>query len=193
MVEIEDRAFINMVCSLVACMFGIPGNALILRFFTNSNKGRTNTTNKITTYHLCIVHLAVADFLTCTLSPVWSIYQYINYVVVKTRIEGSLKLVFNFIFIIFFVANMASSGISFTLSVERYLKISSPFVTKMKRPMIHVMCAGFYLSSILAVFPTDFVIKDDINTELILNTIFYTIGVIVLLVVPVIGILQCHP
>ena len=199
MLEIEDRALINLICSLIVSVVGITGNALILKFFANHHKERpknaTNrpyTTNKITTYHLCILHLAFADFLTCILSVVWSTYQYVNYSVLETRIDGSVKLTFNFIYLIFFVASMTSSGISFILSLERYFKIAFPFKNKIKKPVIHVLCALFYLSSIVAAFPTDYVIKNDIQTELLLNTIFYIFGIIILLVIPVVGKKKIH-
>lgn len=196
MLEIEERILINMICSLVASIFGLPGNLLIMKFFANdhpSKRASTNrpyvpTANKITPYHLCILHLAFADFMTCVLSVVWSTYQYVNYAVLETRINGPIKLTFNFIYLFYIIFSMTSSGISFILSIERYFKIASPFGSiKFKKPGIHICCALFYTSNLAATFPTDFVMKNDIETELIINGVLFIFGIIMSIVIPSIG------
>ena len=173
-----------------------PGNLLILKFFSkkdcssrNASTNRPYTpTNQITPYHLCILHLAFADLLTCVLSVIWSVYQYINYSVLESRIDGPLKIFFNFLHIAFVIVIMTSSGISFILSVERYFKIASPFGgIRMNKPLIHALCALFYILSAIGAFPTDFIIKNDIETEKKLNIAFYLFGGIISLVIPVLG------
>ena len=177
MFEIEEIILINMICSLVASIFGIPGNLLIMKFFANdrpSKRASTNrpyvpTANKITPYHLCILHLAFADFMTCALSVVWSTYQYVNYTALETRIDGPLKLTFNFIYLVFIIFSLTSSGMKF------------------KKPGIHICCALFYTSNLAATFPADFVIKNDIETELIVNDVLFIFGIIMSIVIPSIG------
>ena len=116
MADIGVRATVNMVCSTLNALCGIPGNLLILKFFTKDGFAA------ISSHHLCIVHLAVADFIACLFGELWNVYQYLNFNVIE-QTPDTVKFGLGLIYLIMFVGMSASGGILLIMAYDRYSKI----------------------------------------------------------------------
>ena len=180
MLEISTRALVNMICSTVTGICSYPGNILILKFFS---KGPWKELNS---YHLCILHLAIADLVASIFGQIWNVYQYLNYNWITTM-PDKIKMVFNFTFLIYLVSALASGFILLVMSYDRYLKLSNPMNLgdKAKRK-INILNSLAYLVSLISTIPSDLFIKTR-QIEIVLNMVTYTLGTLVLVILPIIG------
>lgn len=180
MADIGDRATVNMICSTLNALCGIPGNLLILKFFTKDGF------REISSHHLCIVHLAIADLIACLFGEIWDVYQYFNYNVIE-NMPGTMKWIFNVVYFIMFLGMSASGGILLVMAYDRYSKITRPLqIDENPKRKVNLMTAAFYILAIFGILPTDLFIKDR-NLETVVNSITYSIGVLSLVVAPIFG------
>ena len=93
MADIEDRVTVNVICSTLNALCGVPGNLLVLKFFTKDGFAA------ISSHHLCIVHLAIADLIACLFGEIWDVFQYVNFNVVE-QVSDTMKWIFGLIYLI---------------------------------------------------------------------------------------------
>ena len=180
MADIEDRVTVNMICSTLNALCGVPGNLLILKFYTKDGFG------EISAHHLCIVHLAIADFIACLFGEIWDVYQYINFNVVE-QMPNIMTWIFGLFYLIMFVGTSASGGILLIMAYDRFSKITKPLQRDHNtNRKINKMTIACYVIAFIGIFPSDLFV-DDRNLELALNSISYIIGVFSLVVAPIFG------
>ena len=120
--------YVNLISTLILVCVGIPGNLLILYFFL------VKCWNRISSYYLFIIYLAVIDLLVCC-------YQSFIYITILSSSRSKLaSFICKDMSLISLGISTASVWIFWGLSFDRYRKITKPFAKQLPKWFIHVLC-----------------------------------------------------
>lgn len=144
--QVEGRQLTNsniMIISIYAVIFtfGLIGNSLVIRYFGfKSNQRRL--------YHIYLIHLAVADLISSTVTPVYFIYGIVNNNIWRfgevscTIISATGPLTVN-----------VSAWLLVSIAHERYRGIYSPLKLRMTKLRIHMTVGCIWIVSLIIFIP----------------------------------------
>lgn len=139
--QLSNSNIIVVCLYTVIFIFGLVGNLLVIRYFGFKSKHSR-------LYHTYLIHLAIADFISSTITPAYFIYGIVNnniwhYGQVScTIISATGPLTVN-----------VSAWLLVSIAYERYRGIYSPFKPRMTKLRIHITVACTWIISAVALIP----------------------------------------
>ena len=139
--ELSTSDIIVIFIYMAILVFGFSGNLLVVHFFGFKNKVER-------LYHIYLIHLAVADLISATVTSGYFIFTVVSGHVWYLG-EFSCKL----ISVIGPVTVNVSAWLLVSIAHERYRGIISPFKPRLTKLRIHLTVAAIWFVSFLILIP----------------------------------------